>query len=63
VPVGPWSAGQPRNVPLPALIAGRQVVSYYVLERIALRLNIPRGWMGLCYTDDVVVGIVSGGGL
>lgn len=50
-------------MPLPALIAGRQVVSYYVLERIALRLNIPRGWMGLCYTDDVVVGIVSGGGL
>jgi hypothetical protein len=43
------------------IIAGRRVVSYYVLERIALGLGIPRGWMGLGYTDDVTVGVLSGG--
>jgi transcriptional regulator with XRE-family HTH domain len=37
------------------IIAGhRHVVSYDVLERIAVGLGIPRGWMGLAYEDGLV---------
>jgi transcriptional regulator with XRE-family HTH domain len=43
------------------IIAGqRQVISYDVLERIALGLEIPRGWMGLAYDVDLVA-VGSGG--
>jgi hypothetical protein len=36
-------------------IAGkRHVSSYAVLERFALGLGLPRGWMGLAYDDDTV---------
>jgi tetratricopeptide (TPR) repeat protein len=31
---------------------GRTVVSVFVLERIADGLGVPRGWMGLAFTDD-----------
>jgi hypothetical protein len=44
------------------IIAGhRQVVSYDLLERIALGLGVPRGWMGLAYEHDQVDEPVSGG--
>jgi transcriptional regulator with XRE-family HTH domain len=33
------------------IVKGRQVLSYAVLERIANRLGIPRGHMGLAYAD------------
>jgi transcriptional regulator with XRE-family HTH domain len=37
------------------IIAGfRQVISYDLLERIAVGLGIPRGWMGLAYDADLV---------
>jgi plasmid maintenance system antidote protein VapI len=43
------------------IIAGlRQVISYDLLERIAVGLDIPRGWMGLAYDVDLV-DVVSGG--
>lgn len=34
-----------------AILKGRQVVSYAVFERLADNLGIPRGHMGLAYTD------------
>ena len=39
------------------ILAGRRLLSYTVLERIAVGFGIPRGWMGLAYsgvnlTDD-----------
>lgn len=36
------------------IIAGRQVQSAVLLERIADGLGIPRGWMGLAYAPDLV---------
>ncbi len=36
------------------IIAGRQVQSVVLLERIADGLGIPRGWMGLAYAPDLV---------
>jgi transcriptional regulator with XRE-family HTH domain len=43
------------------IIAGqRRVVSYDVLERIAIGLDVPRGWMGLAYDVDLA-DVVSGG--
>jgi hypothetical protein len=43
------------------IIAGyRQVVSYDLLERIALGLGVPRGWMGLAYDHDLVDESASG---
>jgi transcriptional regulator with XRE-family HTH domain len=36
------------------IISGRQVQSIALLERIADGLGVPRGWMGLAYTDDAV---------
>jgi transcriptional regulator with XRE-family HTH domain len=33
------------------ILAGRRVVSYDVLVRIAHGLGIPRGWMGLAYDN------------
>jgi hypothetical protein len=37
------------------IIAGfRRVISYDLLERIAIGLDIPRGWMGLAYGVDLV---------
>lgn len=33
------------------ILAGRRVLSYDVLVRIAAGFGIPRGWMGLAYTD------------
>jgi plasmid maintenance system antidote protein VapI len=33
------------------IIGGRRVVAYDVLIRIADGLGVPRGWMGLQYTD------------
>ncbi|MGH4025259.1 MAG: helix-turn-helix domain-containing protein, partial [Pseudonocardiaceae bacterium] len=33
------------------ILGGRRVLSYAVLERIATGLGIPRGHMGLAYTD------------
>ena len=37
------------------IIAGlRRVNSYALLERIAMGLDIPRGWMGLAYDVDLV---------
>lgn len=42
------------------IISGpRQVVSYDVLERIAIGLSIPRGWMGLAYDDSLAPGAAS----
>lgn len=35
------------------IVAGRPVTMYPLLERIAVRLGIPRGYMGLAYTEDV----------
>jgi hypothetical protein len=44
------------------IIAGyRQVVSYDLLERIALGLGVPRGWMGLAYDDGLVNEHAPGG--
>jgi transcriptional regulator with XRE-family HTH domain len=44
------------------IIAGyRQVVSYELLERIALGLGVPRGWMGLAYDHGVVDEPAPGG--
>jgi plasmid maintenance system antidote protein VapI len=34
------------------IIGGRKVVAYDVLIRIADGLGVPRGWMGLQYTDQ-----------
>ena len=34
------------------ILAGRRVVSYDVLVRIALGLGVPRGWMGLAVDAD-----------
>lgn len=34
------------------IISGRQVQSVALLERIADGLGVPRGWMGLAYTED-----------
>ncbi len=34
------------------VLAGRQVQSVAVLERIAAGLGVPRGWMGLAYAGD-----------
>jgi plasmid maintenance system antidote protein VapI len=43
------------------IIAGlRKVISYDLLERIAVGLDIPRGWMGLAYNVDLA-DVVSGG--
>ncbi|WP_051385413.1 helix-turn-helix domain-containing protein [Actinokineospora inagensis] len=43
-----------------SLIArGRQVMAYDVLERIADGLGIPRGYLGLAYSDHVVDGVVT----
>jgi len=39
-----------------AVIHGRKVMAYDVLSRIADGLGIPRGYMGLAYTDDAVSG-------
>jgi transcriptional regulator with XRE-family HTH domain len=33
------------------ILGGRRVVSYDVLVRIADGLGVPRGWMGLEYSD------------
>jgi transcriptional regulator with XRE-family HTH domain len=35
-----------------AIVAGRQVQSIVLLERIADGLGVPRGWMGLAHADD-----------
>jgi len=40
-----------------AIIHGRRIMAYDVLSRIADGLNIPRGYLGLAYTDNA-----SGGG-
>jgi Helix-turn-helix len=37
------------------ILAGRRVVSYDVLVRIAEGIGIPRGWMGLALDPDAVV--------
>jgi Helix-turn-helix len=43
------------------IVAGhRQVISYEVLERIALGLGIPRGWMGLAYDHRAPAGDTTG---
>jgi transcriptional regulator with XRE-family HTH domain len=34
------------------ILAGRRVVSYDVLVRIADGLRVPRGWMGLAYEEE-----------
>lgn len=43
------------------IIAGlRQVISYDLLERIAIGLDIRRGWMGLDYDQEPVNDLASG---
>ncbi len=37
-----------------AVIHGRRVMAYDVLSRVADGLGIPRGYMGLAYTDAAV---------
>ncbi|GAA1309742.1 helix-turn-helix transcriptional regulator [Saccharothrix xinjiangensis] len=44
-----------------AIANGRQVQAYNVLERIADGLGIPRGYMGLAYSDDAVARALSSG--
>jgi transcriptional regulator with XRE-family HTH domain len=44
-----------------AIVNGRQVQAYDVLLRIADRLGIPRGYMGLAYSDDAVARALSSG--
>jgi hypothetical protein len=41
------------------ILAGRRVVSYDVLIRIADGLQVPRGWMGLAY--DATAGLPPSG--
>lgn len=40
-----------RQSEISEIISGRQVQSVALLERIADGLGVPRGWMGLAYTD------------
>jgi transcriptional regulator with XRE-family HTH domain/tetratricopeptide (TPR) repeat protein len=44
-----------------AIANGRQVQAYEVLERIADGLGVPRGYMGLAYSDDAVARALSSG--
>jgi transcriptional regulator with XRE-family HTH domain len=44
------------------ILSGRRVVTYDVLVRIADRLRVPRGLMGLAYTSEVGLEEVSAGG-
>ncbi|MBW4722286.1 helix-turn-helix domain-containing protein [Saccharothrix obliqua] len=44
-----------------AITNGRQVQAYDVLERIADGLKIPRGYLGLAYSDDAVARALSSG--
>ncbi|GAB2994203.1 helix-turn-helix domain-containing protein [Saccharothrix stipae] len=44
-----------------AIVNGRQVQAYDVLERIADGLGVPRGYMGLAYSDDAVARALSSG--
>ncbi|GAA1309140.1 helix-turn-helix domain-containing protein [Saccharothrix xinjiangensis] len=44
-----------------AIVNGRQVQAYDVLERIADGLDIPRGYLGLAYSDDAVARALSSG--
>lgn len=37
------------------ILKGRQVMGYSVLVRVAEGLDVPRGWMGLAYDEDVEV--------
>lgn len=46
-----------------AITNGRQVQAYDVLERIADGLGVPRGFMGLAYTDEAVQGAAASSGL
>ncbi len=41
------------------ILKGRQVMAYDVLVRIADGLGIPRGYMGLAYTDATVTSVVG----
>jgi plasmid maintenance system antidote protein VapI len=43
------------------IIAGlRRVISYDLLVRIAIGLDIPRGWMGLAYDVDLADAVLGG---
>jgi hypothetical protein len=39
-----------------AIIHGRRIMAYEVLSRIADGLDIPRGYLGLAYTDNATGG-------